>query len=711
MGTTLREIFKAIEENKLVLPDFQREFVWEIEKQKRLLASLLVKLPIGSFLILEGERGMFPAKKVCYVSEYINLNEVKEECGYILDGQQRISTLCSAFKDYGNDIEKIYKNLRYRWFLRIKPQDGEEDIFGWTRLKFNGLDKYEPEQVIDFIECKKINEREKNKWFHPKYKMELLENDEMNKRLNEIAEKAAEEYFVPLYSIWQYTAHDKDQDLHRQVLYKIAEKRRDELKADMKDGKIKPEDILSNINPLIRQYIESGLEEKINDAWASLVARWVESVASYLENLFDTEINLIKLDKDQMPRAISVFESINEGGTQLSVYDLVVAKAATPDLISLTNRIKEIVITKIDISDALWGNNIGSKPTNWQANRIGLIEDNNISKFFKNQYLNLLSLYSNVKYGNVDELKVELIKKSKQLSIERDKINTNTEKVVRALIKAAAFLHFRCGVIGVTNIPYDLMILPIAYVFIHDDEFQYNSFKVWDDRKSLNKIEYWYWASLFGGAYRERQNEQCIRDIVTLYKWIFEKDNEEINKYFKRYYDRILEEEGYSNLQVLLREDPIHDTIPKAIEKAILQYIISLQPLDFKPDKDIYITAWDIAENKIQVNIHHICPLASGKDIKIGQSTKAIREKKDHILNSPLNMTYISKEANNAIKEMDLRIYLEKINQLARHEHLMPDINMHSEYRGEEAFFKEFLKKRYEKLKDCIKRELNRLLT
>jgi len=107
VGVTLREIFKAIEKNKLVLPDFQREFVWEIEKQKRLLTSLLVKLPIGSFLVLEGERGMFPAKKVCYVSEYINLNEVKEECGYILDGQQRISSLCSTFKDYGNDIEKI----------------------------------------------------------------------------------------------------------------------------------------------------------------------------------------------------------------------------------------------------------------------------------------------------------------------------------------------------------------------------------------------------------------------------------------------------------------------------------------------------------------------------------------------------------------------------------------------------------------------------
>ncbi len=39
---TLKEIFQADSNNKLVLPDFQRDFVWELEKQKGLISSFIV---------------------------------------------------------------------------------------------------------------------------------------------------------------------------------------------------------------------------------------------------------------------------------------------------------------------------------------------------------------------------------------------------------------------------------------------------------------------------------------------------------------------------------------------------------------------------------------------------------------------------------------------------------------------------------------------
>ena len=44
------EIRNLIENRKLVLPDFQRNFVWDSEKMKSLYASVLCRMPIGSKL-------------------------------------------------------------------------------------------------------------------------------------------------------------------------------------------------------------------------------------------------------------------------------------------------------------------------------------------------------------------------------------------------------------------------------------------------------------------------------------------------------------------------------------------------------------------------------------------------------------------------------------------------------------------------------------
>ena len=49
LETTIRKIKK----NEILLPDFQRQFVWKEEEiQKKLVASVLTRLPIGSILLL-----------------------------------------------------------------------------------------------------------------------------------------------------------------------------------------------------------------------------------------------------------------------------------------------------------------------------------------------------------------------------------------------------------------------------------------------------------------------------------------------------------------------------------------------------------------------------------------------------------------------------------------------------------------------------------
>jgi uncharacterized protein with ParB-like and HNH nuclease domain len=135
---TLKE---SVEENlkgKLVLPNFQREFVWDLEKQKRLLSSFLCVLPVGSLLILKGNKDDFCSRNLCFTDDPL---EASDECDYLLDGQQRLSSLTSFFsnlfgdvKDYEINHDNLYGALRNRWFLRLEPKERELDIFGWTNL-------------------------------------------------------------------------------------------------------------------------------------------------------------------------------------------------------------------------------------------------------------------------------------------------------------------------------------------------------------------------------------------------------------------------------------------------------------------------------------------------------------------------------------------------------------------------------------------------
>ena len=252
---------------------------------------------------------------------------------------------------------------------------------------------------------------------------------------------------------------------------------------------------------------------------------------------------------------------------------------------SLTERIINIVSTPIDLPASLTDILIGGNtiPDSWSAENIGCIEDNKPGTVLKNQFLNLISIISHLQ-GNLEHLKAEHIKKSKQLDLSYEQINTNTQITVISLIRAFAFLHFRCGIRKINEVPYKLMIIPIAYYLGTGDN--------WNNRSILAKLEYWYWTSIFGGAYRYEQNDRVIRDMKALASWLNDGES-----FLDSAYNGIFNFPGYSNKEVLLMQDPDNE-VPGSIRDALLQYILSRQPLDFLPGEPIRLNTWDIASRK-----------------------------------------------------------------------------------------------------------------
>lgn len=714
------DIFKANDEKKLVLPDFQRDFEWKESDQKRLLSSVLVSLPIGSLLLLQGEKDDFAAKELCFPRKQI---QPKDECSYLLDGQQRISSLKSIFSDFFLEsanwkeiFDHLYRNLRLRWFLRVKPLNDEEDLFGWRNLRFKG-NKYEPEQIIDFIECKRIYKTKTEQWYNPGYCPRDDKGDplDINRKILKIAKHASDEYLVPLYTLYNPKS-PYSYKLHERVIENIANERVSELKADVADGKKDIVELLEDIEPNINQLISKNDEEQLNFAWSKLSAKWSQNMINYLDGLLGQEIHIIELPSDEISRATSIFENINRGGTPLDVYDLIVAKAARDrSLPSLTQRIVETL--EVDLQkqnmNALYDGIISPVPDKWNVKYMQTIDDNKPCRIIKNQYLNLLSIFCHCKYGDVEAITGEHIRKNKQLELNDKQINQNTDTVIEALKRACAFLQFRCGIVYINELPYELMILPVTYA-LRDDE-------IWANKSSIAKIEYWYWCSLFGGAYRERQNERCIRDIKNLYKWLKGGENK-----FKSFEDSLLNAIGYSDLNTLLLKDDEHP-VTSAIRNGILQYILSKQPKDFLPSYELRLNTWDIAVKKdfvykgktypLEIVDHHIYPL--GGATTIGESSREIRSDNRHILNSPLNRTYITSVANKVIRDKSPKEYLQYISEYAHGDHYITTeffvdpiatTSAQDQNQKQQEQYEYILTSRYKEIKYNIKRELEYLL-
>ena len=87
-------LISKVEDGTLKLPAFQREFVWPIEKTIDLLDSIARRYPIGTFLLWQTNERLRSVKQIGGLE--LPETPAGENTRYILDGQQRITSLYAA---------------------------------------------------------------------------------------------------------------------------------------------------------------------------------------------------------------------------------------------------------------------------------------------------------------------------------------------------------------------------------------------------------------------------------------------------------------------------------------------------------------------------------------------------------------------------------------------------------------------------------------
>lgn len=154
----ISELLDGIRKQDLVLPEFQREYVWSRDQAKQLLVSLVREYPVGSFLFWKTDDP----------PELKNLQQIPEKLGtvqVILDGQQRLTTLYMLLEgeippyyrevDITTDPRDLYFNLEtadFQYYQSSKMRGNP----AWKKV----IDCYQDSKLNAIKIAKEITEEE-----------------------------------------------------------------------------------------------------------------------------------------------------------------------------------------------------------------------------------------------------------------------------------------------------------------------------------------------------------------------------------------------------------------------------------------------------------------------------------------------------------------------------------------------------------------------
>ncbi len=679
-----RIMLGEIEEEKILLPDFQRKFRWtDRETQAKLVASVLCKMPIGSILLLNLPAKDYAARRIGSNSaEGLILLETGESRQFLLDGQQRVTVMVNAFSNLIHERGVTHiDSLKRRFFLGIpkKSEVGGEADWGLYHLRFplkspkNEIPQYMSEDIVENLVIMDFRKNEETP-FNP-YQEEGKDD------LLSFCLGYEGYYLIPLYLLAQRS--ESIQERHnKRWLKNILEAVSSEMGRRLEERYVTKESQEEWIDTVWQDDREKMLEELEKESFDKLIRilqeNWAQDMESYLISCLEQlNLHVMGVPNANRVKAIEIFENMNRGGVKLSTFDLVVARAARD------NR---------NFSDALTleCQKEGEYPENFvpetvRVNCRSYIEKlrrergaysalcdltcvdeskGELTKVFQDAFLNVLSLRCH------DETRTDTNSRNFREEMSRDKIlrltsaqiNGHFGECCRALDRAAFFLKARCGVRKIQEVNNQLMYTVLAYLFLDAETFRQQ--KVWD------LLTAWYWCALFSGRYDKDQNVQASRDLDKLsqiirtgkgagYIWEMAQ-NALMVPYFSQKEFLLFEKSNESNIA------------PKEIlAQYFCQFYLAFGYHDLL-QTNLLLCTFPTEEEGYELEKHHIIPLMSTQSIGMSEKMLKRENMKNMLVNSPLNRIYITKRTNQKIASNDFSSYIKHIGEAATSELDLP---------------------------------------
>ena len=298
------DLISEIRKGEIKIPKFQRNFVWSIEKTAKLLDSILKGYPIGTFILWETNERLNDIKNIGDLELPPSPEGTKVQ--YVLDGQQRITSLYAAF--LGAKIQKEgekkitdYKDI----FVDLeKSIDDDDDIV--TSEKPSGLfislhkilnsleydDEIEDE--FDRDHRKKIR---KNAQMFSTYDFStiVLRKEDIDSAIEVFTRINTGGQTLTLFEIMSAKTYDEEQDFDMEDKF---QKLMEEL-AERKYNSISSSVILSILSLVLskskeckRKTILQLEKQKIIDTWDTVISALKDSI-EYFRSVYRIPVSAI----------------------------------------------------------------------------------------------------------------------------------------------------------------------------------------------------------------------------------------------------------------------------------------------------------------------------------------------------------------------------------------------------------------------------------
>lgn len=152
----LKDLLRQIHKGEAVLPDFQRDFVWDPYMTMELIISIAENYPAGSLLRIRNTQNLFAYREFAGAPPLNGLAPIY----LVLDGQQRLTSLYQAF--YGVGENKFFLDLK----KLLKGDSFEDCIFYLNQKKSKTYEAFETQtkDLVMPLEILKEGAGNYNKW-------------------------------------------------------------------------------------------------------------------------------------------------------------------------------------------------------------------------------------------------------------------------------------------------------------------------------------------------------------------------------------------------------------------------------------------------------------------------------------------------------------------------------------------------------------------
>lgn len=671
----LQNLINEVESKKLILPDFQRKFVWNQDDMCGLFASILCQMPFGSILTLESSDNEFSCKKFgAKPREFKEETNPGSQVEYLIDGQQRLTSLFAGFTTYYYSTFKecpkkiAASQLLDMYFLKIPAETNTEDrdLFNAKSLSFDGNWDNEGSSYFSSEEVKRMIDSQKVSRIIKERKNDIFDLDskaDLDAICTYCCNNTDGFYRIPL----QFVLYNKGK------IFQIFNK------------------ILNKIAISFSDDTENSEEQRLE---------WVTNVKKYLSKCLDElQLDRISVKNSDKTRAIDIYSNLNKGGVALNVFDLIMAKVGRVSRENFYDTLVGYIQKDYAYPENLKNCNLlqNAIPKNYHATKNAEVinSKDDITAEYINNFLNILSLFIAKKKG--ESFNIDLIKQNRILDLDALEIVECSEKICEAMDRAFFFFQTRCGVRKLSDINYKAEFTVVAYFFTDE--------KLFADVRVHNIFEYWYWVSLFAYMYPSNQNVGILNEIPYFEKYFSDFADSTIFTRLDEWAMRVMNFPHYSDKDTLtMVKSRDTETAPAAaMTKYICQFYMAKGYKDFFSEKTINYLYTDSLE------IHHLLPLGSDPDLKVGESTKKLRKDKYNPYNSPLNMLFVTKTSNGEISDWSYARYIQDdrirkvLNTVGCISGLSSDVSIEDFLSARYDLFESAISERLGKLRDSLK--------